>query len=120
MFLSFCRLIYVCVFFYVGVFFFFFFSSRRRHTRCALVSGVQTCALPIYPSYLDHPIVSVSSLEFYGEGYEDCDRRMPKTDRARELLGWEPRMSLRATIDDTVRYYYGLYGTPDLVAVQAG
>src|SRR3546814_2517690 len=28
-----------------------FFSSRRRHTRCALVTGVQTCALPIS----DHP-----------------------------------------------------------------
>src|SRR3546814_20503657 len=28
--------------------FLFFFSSRRRHTRCALVTGVQTCALPIY------------------------------------------------------------------------
>src|SRR3546814_8531718 len=27
---------------------FVFFSSRRRHTRCALVIGVQTCALPIY------------------------------------------------------------------------
>src|SRR3546814_12677913 len=27
----------------------FFFSSRRRHTRCALVTGVQTCALPISP-----------------------------------------------------------------------
>src|SRR3546814_19938132 len=26
----------------------FFFSSRRRHTRCALVNGVQTCALPIF------------------------------------------------------------------------
>src|SRR3546814_5106465 len=26
----------------------FFFSIRRRHTRCALVTGVQTCALPIY------------------------------------------------------------------------
>src|SRR6188768_4464286 len=26
---------------------FFFFSSRRRHTRCRLVTGVQTCALPI-------------------------------------------------------------------------
>src|SRR3546814_2231865 len=25
-----------------------FFSSRRRHTRCALVTGVQTCALPIF------------------------------------------------------------------------
>src|SRR3546814_11419955 len=29
------------------LFIFFFFSSRRRHTRCALVTGVQTCALPI-------------------------------------------------------------------------
>src|SRR3546814_5461157 len=29
------------------VFLLFFFSSRRRHTRCALVTGVQTCALPI-------------------------------------------------------------------------
>src|SRR3546814_2358046 len=30
----------------------FFFSSRRRHTRCALVTGVQTCALPIYWKFL--------------------------------------------------------------------
>src|SRR3546814_1932875 len=30
------------------VFVFCFFSSRRRHTRCALVTGVQTCALPIF------------------------------------------------------------------------
>src|SRR3546814_4164230 len=30
------------------LFSFFFFSSRRRHTRCALVTGVQTCALPIF------------------------------------------------------------------------
>src|SRR3546814_16610977 len=29
------------------MFIFFFFSSRRRHTSCALVTGVQTCALPI-------------------------------------------------------------------------
>src|SRR3546814_18957470 len=38
---------------------FFFFSSRRRHTRCALVTGVQTCALPIsshraWPDGRDH------------------------------------------------------------------
>src|SRR3546814_2061337 len=30
------------------MYFCFFLSSRRRHTRCALVTGVQTCALPIY------------------------------------------------------------------------
>src|SRR3546814_10027740 len=29
----------------------FFFSSRRRHTRCALVTGVQTCALPIWKAF---------------------------------------------------------------------
>src|SRR3546814_5251837 len=44
---------------FVGVFelywyscYYFFFSSRRRHTRCALVTGVQTCALPIFHSGL--------------------------------------------------------------------
>src|SRR3546814_6649879 len=31
----------------ICLFLLFFFSSRRRHTRCALVTGVQTCALPI-------------------------------------------------------------------------
>src|SRR3546814_5044830 len=37
------------LFYFISVFFFscFFFSSRRRHTRCALVTGVRTCALPI-------------------------------------------------------------------------
>src|SRR3546814_5679739 len=35
---------FVC---FVLILSFLFFSSRRRHTRCALVTGVQTCALPI-------------------------------------------------------------------------
>src|SRR3546814_3116826 len=38
------------VVFYVLFFVLFFFSSRRRHTRCALVTGVQTCAPPISKS----------------------------------------------------------------------
>src|SRR3546814_6480229 len=37
----------------------FFFSSRRRHTRCALVTGVQTCALPICPDPLLHDAPSM-------------------------------------------------------------
>src|SRR3546814_3300242 len=40
-------LVVACFCLLVGVMLFFFFSSRRRHTRCALVTGVQTCALPI-------------------------------------------------------------------------
>src|SRR3546814_4191229 len=44
----------------------FFFSSRRRHTRCALVTGVQTCALPI----LERAVGGAQSgcLEAVGEG----------------------------------------------------
>src|SRR3546814_6414359 len=40
-----CLIVLSVVVFYYGV---FLFSSRRRHTRCALVTGVHTCALPIY------------------------------------------------------------------------
>src|SRR3546814_10617476 len=36
----------------------FFFSSRRRHTRCALVTGVQTCALPISPARSARPVLT--------------------------------------------------------------
>src|SRR3546814_6344200 len=43
-------------------YFFFFFSSRRRHTRCALVTGVQTCALPISRQVIGLPTLqSVST-----------------------------------------------------------
>src|SRR3546814_9520220 len=41
---------YYDVFVKWSVIYVFFFSSRRRHTRCALVTGVQTCALPILPT----------------------------------------------------------------------
>src|SRR3546814_3304401 len=35
---------------------FFFFSSRRRHTSCALVTGVQTCALPILARAFEYAV----------------------------------------------------------------
>src|SRR3546814_5995198 len=44
---SYLLFIYCFCLFRIVLLFFFFFSSRRRHTRCALVTGVQTCALPI-------------------------------------------------------------------------
>src|SRR3546814_7955867 len=44
----------------------FFFSSRRRHTRCALVTGVQTCALPISQRVvlIDFPHTQMKSVGF--------------------------------------------------------
>src|SRR3546814_15318301 len=38
---------------------FFFVSSRRRHTRCALVTGVQTCALPISEGSINAGLESI-------------------------------------------------------------
>src|SRR3546814_2860414 len=64
-----------CLFFeYCLDFFgFFFFSSRRRHTRCALVTEVQTCALPIFfPAVVFGAVVFWRCL-FVGR----CDGRQP-------------------------------------------
>src|SRR3546814_18413012 len=62
---------------YVSVVF-FFFSSRRRHTRCALVTGVQTCALPI--------------LELLGEArrIQNPDERLMAILRAYVLPAYSP------------------------------
>src|SRR3546814_7836303 len=53
---------------------FFFFSSRRRHTRCALVTGVQTCALPIFAN-----------------GYED-ERSLGRRIKAMEAWLADPKL----------------------------
>src|SRR3546814_7754995 len=58
---------------YTGVllwFLFFFFSSRRRHTRCALVTGVQTCALPIYSGQTSLGEVVRSIPQSFGGGQQ--------------------------------------------------
>src|SRR3546814_3386163 len=48
--------------------FVFFLSSRRRHTRCALVTGVQTCALPIYPPVRDAEAPADATLDAFLAG----------------------------------------------------
>src|SRR3546814_3565174 len=45
---------------------FFFFSSRRRHTRCALVTGVQTCALPISWADTTRVVEQITASSEYG------------------------------------------------------
>src|SRR3546814_10859219 len=52
---------------------FFFFSSRRRHTRCALVTGVQTCALPISTLAADTPVVIGAPFMVQGVTYTPVD-----------------------------------------------
>src|SRR3546814_291003 len=59
----------------------FFFSSRRRHTKCALVTGVQTCALPISDRNRRRGLTRRATLlraaALYEEAHADADGRVP-------------------------------------------
>lgn len=50
-------------------------------------------------------LVEVTGEEFYGPGYEDCDRRIPDVTKARTLLGWESRHDLRSVVHLTMNYF---------------
>src|SRR3546814_19744224 len=67
----------------------FFFSSRRRHTRCALVTGVQTCALPISSGGLPIEIYCFTSTTAWAE-YEAI-----QADIFDHLLAIMPHFGLR-------------------------
>ncbi len=49
-------------------------------------------------------IIEVYSKEFYGEGYQDIDFRVPSIKKAREL-GWEPKVDLDTALKKTLEYY---------------
>jgi UDP-4-amino-4-deoxy-L-arabinose formyltransferase/UDP-glucuronic acid dehydrogenase (UDP-4-keto-hexauronic acid decarboxylating) len=50
-------------------------------------------------------IVSVSGEEFYGKGYEDCDRRIADITKAKTLLGWEPKDDMDTLIYKTLESF---------------
>src|SRR3546814_5259201 len=76
--------------------FFFFFSSRRRHTRCALVTGVQTCALPISQATLVNARTELArseTLAALGRQIGKIDRRQFPADVFRRIMGEEMHAS---------------------------
>jgi UDP-apiose/xylose synthase len=70
-------------------------------------------------SYKDHPIVTISSQKFYGEGYEDCDRRMPDLSKAKNLLGWTPKRPLAEVLLETMSFYHNEYAAESQAKVSA-
>src|SRR3546814_3938834 len=66
----------------------FFFSSRRRHTRCALVTGVQTCALPILLLDLSMTASLTSSLNVGQKVLSNIGRVTPLHKRRVEQAGF--------------------------------
>jgi UDP-apiose/xylose synthase len=69
----------------------------------SVISGTKLDDLP--------PIVNVTATDFYGNGYEDCDRRMPSIEKAKRLLGWSPRVNLEETLRRSITYYWRRYGS---------
>src|SRR3546814_1853301 len=82
---------------------FVFFSRRRRQTRCALVTGVQTCALPI--SMLDvsaggaHARIYVSGDTLLHDQLHEIPRRYPDIDLALVHLGGTRILGILLTMD---------------------
>src|SRR3546814_2115054 len=102
----------------------FFFSSRRRHTRCALVTGVQTCALPILVDPL-HPRIHQRgrAIGIFHAQREACDSpiiwpaaRFEHADhRAARILAIEPRNRDRSEdhtseLQSLMRISYAVFG----------
>src|SRR3546814_8513034 len=76
---------------------FYFFSSRRRHTSCALVTGVQTCALPIFfhAEFTGRQNAHMAG-QLLGYSVEDITRLMPEIEAFAEINDY---------IDQPVRVY---------------
>ena len=56
-----------------------------------------------------HPLsslVEVSGDEFYGEGYDDSDRRIPDITKAKRLLGWSPKYGVDATVERSMESWF--------------
>jgi UDP-apiose/xylose synthase len=54
--------------------------------------------------------VNVSGKEFYGEGYEDSDRRIPDIEKAMRLLSWKPKTNLESALRMTMQWFIKKYG----------
>ncbi|EFJ07025.1 hypothetical protein SELMODRAFT_178068 [Selaginella moellendorffii] len=58
---------------------------------------------------LDEPTIDVSSKEFYGEGYDDSDKRIPDMTIIKKQLEWEPKTSLFDLLESTLTYQHKTY-----------
>ncbi|KAG8083839.1 hypothetical protein GUJ93_ZPchr0010g10589 [Zizania palustris] len=58
---------------------------------------------------LDEPIIDVSSEQFYGEGYDDSDKRIPDMTIINKQLGWNPKTPLKDLLETTLTYQHKTY-----------
>ena len=76
---------------------------------------IKDLAVTLKEMFVGHPstkhykkhseIIEVFSKDFYGEGYQDIDRRVPSIEKAKRLIGWEPKVDLNTALRKTLEYY---------------
>src|SRR3546814_18266215 len=94
---------------------YFCFSSRRRHTRCALVTGVQTCALPIYGK----PWLLAQVMQWFATGQRRADPGLDEqyaliTEHYREMLDhYGPFIGVNMARNHIGWYTKGLTGSAE-------
>ncbi|CAL4959257.1 unnamed protein product [Urochloa decumbens] len=58
---------------------------------------------------LDEPMIDMSSSQFYGEGYDDSDKRIPDMTIINKQLGWNPKTPLKDLLETTLTYQHKTY-----------
>src|SRR3546814_5720009 len=93
-----------------------FFSSIRRHTRCALVTGVQTCALPI--SWARAPAEDTGARGGFGQRLRDIEGGAAPGDAPHALLGFGPMLktNVAPSLTSSWRNHGLFHGLPSSVA----
>jgi UDP-4-amino-4-deoxy-L-arabinose formyltransferase/UDP-glucuronic acid dehydrogenase (UDP-4-keto-hexauronic acid decarboxylating) len=79
---------------------------------------IKELALKLKEMFINHPstknitkhseIVETFSKDYYGEGYQDIDFRVPSIKKAKTLIGWEPKVDLDTALRKTLEYYLEL------------
>jgi nucleoside-diphosphate-sugar epimerase len=76
---------------------------------------IKDLAYKLKEMYVNHPstknitkhseIVEMFSKDYYGEGYQDIDFRVPSIKKAKTIIGWEPKVDLDTALRKTLEYY---------------
>ncbi|HUI90960.1 MAG TPA: bifunctional UDP-4-keto-pentose/UDP-xylose synthase [Chitinivibrionales bacterium] len=93
-------------------------GNPRNETTIAGLAGTMIALYrELLPESADFPYVTqdVTSSEFYGEGYEDSDRRVPDITLAKTLLGWEPAVPLDKALRTAMAFYIKEYANAHAV-----
>ena len=84
-------------------------GNPRNNVSVADLATIIVEAFKDYPAYREHAaqarIVVTSSQEYFGNGYQDIQTRVPSIDAVREALGWDPQTDLRTALKHTLDYH---------------